>query len=148
MEFRSRSDIRELHYAYMARRPALHAEFGGLSTEAFNWAPAPGRWSAAQCIDHLCLTGIRWSGHLSPILFDALTHGVDHRRPYQPGSLGRRAIHSMEVPARALSAPAPFVPGDLALQPLRPRTPAHRTGAPGHHRPGVPPLSRIALTRR
>ncbi len=29
------------------------AAFGGLSADALNWAPAPGKWSIAQCLDHL-----------------------------------------------------------------------------------------------
>jgi len=30
----------------------------GVSDAQFNWKPAPGRWSVAQCLKHLVLTGI------------------------------------------------------------------------------------------
>ena len=29
---------------------------GGLSPEAFNWQPPPGKWSAGQCLEHLNIT--------------------------------------------------------------------------------------------
>src|SRR5262249_46828789 len=29
----------------------------GLSDAQFNWKPAPGQWSVAQCLKHLVLTG-------------------------------------------------------------------------------------------
>lgn len=31
----------------------VRSEFGGLSAEQLNWAAAAGRWSIAQCLDHL-----------------------------------------------------------------------------------------------
>jgi len=30
----------------------------GVSDAQFNWKPSPGRWSVAQCLKHLVLTGI------------------------------------------------------------------------------------------
>lgn len=110
MEFRSRPDICELHDAFTARRQAAFADFGKLDRAAFNWAPEAGRWSVAQCIDHLCQVGMQWNARLSPALFAALARSVHHRTPYHPGRLGQWVVASMETVGRPHKAPALFQP--------------------------------------
>ncbi len=34
----------------------VETEFGSLADGPFNWKPAPGEWSVAQCLDHLTLS--------------------------------------------------------------------------------------------
>jgi len=110
MSYTSRTDIHELHDAFAARRPGAMREFGGLGPEAFNWQPGEGRWSVAQCLEHLNQTGLRWADHLGPILFNAMRRGVHHQKLHRPGPVGRKTIAMMETVGRRLKAPSLFEP--------------------------------------
>ena len=112
MDYSKRPDIQRLHSAFASRRDQARREFGHLDRGAFNWSPEPGRWSVAECLEHLNQTGQRWADHLGPILFAAMRHGVHHRTPHVPGRIGRKAIAMMETVSRPLTAPAPFRPAD------------------------------------
>jgi hypothetical protein len=114
MAYTSRSDILDLHEAFLGRRPAAFAEFGRLSHEAFNWRPEADRWSVAQCLAHLCETGMRWADQLGPVLFSAMRKGVHHRTPHTPGPIGRRLIGMMENVDQRKSAPKLFRPVDAS----------------------------------
>jgi len=39
---------------------AVQALVSGLSDERLNWQPAPGAWSIAQCLEHLCITNEKY----------------------------------------------------------------------------------------
>lgn len=83
----------------------------GLSTEAFNWQPAPERWSIAQCLAHLNVTG----GLLVPRLEDAIAQaeaqGRVRKRPVRHGFFGRWFIRSNEPnPKRKLKTPSAYRP--------------------------------------
>jgi len=119
MAYTDRSDILTLHEAFLSRRPAAFEEFGGLSHEAFNWQPGEGRWSVAQCLVHLCETGLRWADTLGPVLFGAMRHGVHHRTPHMPGAVGRKAIALMQNIDQKQSAPKLFRPDDESDYDLR-----------------------------
>jgi hypothetical protein len=109
-----RADVRELRDAFLARRPAVDQEFGEMSTESLHWQPAPGRWSIAQCLQHLCQTGFSWADHLSPRLFAALRRGVDHREAHRPGPVGRWIVRFMEDGSKRAKAPSRFRPRDVS----------------------------------
>lgn len=110
MNYSTRADIQEVQEAFAARRPAAMAEFGGLDPIAFNWQPDEGRWSVAQCLEHLNLTGLNWAHHLGPVLWKAMRSGVHHRGPHRPGPVGRKAIAAMETVSQRLKAPSLFEP--------------------------------------
>ena len=81
----------------------------GLSVEAFNWQPAPERWSVAQCLAHLQVAG----GLLVPRLEDALAQATEpsHARPVRYGFVGRWFIRANEPnPKRKVKTPSAFVP--------------------------------------
>jgi hypothetical protein len=119
MAYTTRSDILALHDAFLRRRPVAFAAFGGLSHEAFNWQPGQGQWSVAQCLVHLCETGLRWADHLVPIVFSAMRNGVHHRTPHVPGPVGRKAIAIMENIDQKQSAPKLFRPTNESDYDLR-----------------------------
>jgi len=110
MTYTQRSDILTLHDAFARRRPETFREFGDLDGVAFNWQPGEGQWSVAQCLAHLCETGLRWADSLTPVLFSAMRKGVHHRKPHVPGPIGRRAIGSMANINGKLKAPRLFHP--------------------------------------
>lgn len=114
MDLFSRPDVRELRDAFRARRPAVDREFGPLTDAAMHWRPAPGRWSVAECLQHLCIAGFTWADHLGPILFAALRRSVHHGEPHRPGPIGNLAIRMMEDDSRAHRAPSRFRPRDTS----------------------------------
>jgi hypothetical protein len=108
--YTTRRDILQLHEAFARRRPAAFADYGGLSHEAFNWQSAPGSWSVAQCLVHLCETGMRWADALVPVLFSTMRKGVHHDSPHMPGPIGRKWIGTMENIDQRASSPRLFRP--------------------------------------
>jgi hypothetical protein len=83
----------------------------GLSDAQFNWKPAPGRWSIAECITHLNIAN---GGDLGPIEA-AITEGRAKNRigkgPFTYGFLSRKFVASMEPTSqRKVKSPKRYVP--------------------------------------
>ncbi len=87
-------------------RRAAHALVDPLTDEQFNWHPAPGRWSIAECLMHLCETGEMYV----PLLRDAIREGRRRGKlgegPFHHGMFGRFFISRIEPPAK-VKIPAP-----------------------------------------
>jgi DinB family protein len=84
---------------------------GGISEAQFNWRAAPGRWSIAQCLDHLNVTGAIYI----PVLEGAITKGralgLMGRGPFRHTRFGRWWINSIEPPVKLkVKAPRRFLP--------------------------------------
>ena len=87
-----------------------------MSHDAFNWRPAPDRWSVAECLDHLNTAGTL----LVPRLEKAIEHG--HRNettaegPIEYGWLGRWWISAMQPASRRrFKSPKLFRPSSSDL---------------------------------
>jgi hypothetical protein len=86
----------------------------GLDDAAFNWRPAPARWSIAQCVAHLSLTARLYLPALDDAIAAARAIGLTGPGPYRHGWLGTLFVRSLEppprlrarVPRRALEPPA------------------------------------------
>ncbi len=50
-------ELREYQRQFQAIKADVAALVAGLDEDAFNWRPAPNRWSIAECIVHLNATG-------------------------------------------------------------------------------------------
>ncbi len=83
------------------------ATFGGLDGRQLNWRPDAGRWSVAQCVEHLLTT--------NRLMFEAAEKALDvarprtiwQRVPVLPGVLGRMLIRSQSpTAARRFTAPS------------------------------------------
>jgi hypothetical protein len=69
----------------------------GLSDVQFNWSPAPGRWSIAQCLTHLNSV----NGQDLVFIFAAVASASARSPgPYRYGSLWRYFIRTMEPPVK------------------------------------------------
>lgn len=72
----------------------------GLTDSQFNWQPGEGRWSIAQCLNHLNV-GVAM---VLPAFDRAIAEGRDQRKtssgPFRYGWFSRLAIASMEPPPR------------------------------------------------
>lgn len=76
-------------------------------------APAPGRWSPSQCVQHL----VRTIDAFLPIVDDAFERAARPpaapAAPYRPDLIGRLLLWMLEPPYRIRTAtPAPFVPDE------------------------------------
>lgn len=79
--------------------------FAGMSEERLNWQPAPGSWSAGQCIEHLCITNEAYLPAISAALIEKPDSPV---REITPGWFGRWFLRSFIEPSpQTKRAPAP-----------------------------------------
>ncbi|HYG78896.1 MAG TPA: DinB family protein [Pyrinomonadaceae bacterium] len=101
-------DFRRLLEAVSVDARDLTAE---LTDEQFNWRPAPGQWSIAECLDHLTQTGRVAVGHIRETLADARRRKLYSRGPFRYGMLGQMIVRSMGPrPRMKFKAPAVFRP--------------------------------------
>ncbi len=79
--------------------------------EALLRPPAPGRWSAAECLDHLNRTGGPLAPRLEAALRRARAEGRTGAGPFGYGLLGRLFLRAVDPSgARPLRAPAAYRP--------------------------------------
>lgn len=82
----------------------------GLTDEQFNWSPAPGRWSIAECLDHLN-SGWRVLDKLDRKIATATEQGLRGEGPYRHPLLGRLYVRLMEPPPKIRArSPKAYVP--------------------------------------
>ena len=94
----------------------------GLTDAQFNWSPAPGRWSIAECLDHLN-NGWRVLPKLDHKIAKASELGVRGEGPYSHPFLGRLYVRFVEPPPKIrVRAPKAYVPkADQPLADVAPR---------------------------
>lgn len=88
--------------------------FADLDDERFNARPAEGKWSAAECLTHLVVSGEA----LLPPLDDAIRRGREHeilgRGPFRYGRLGEWFVRQVggdgSPPPRRFPAPRLYAP--------------------------------------
>ena len=90
----------------------------GLDDERFNWRPADGVWSMAQCLAHLNVVNRTDVAMLREVVAEGWRRRRTGDGPYRYGFLSRYFIASMEPPPRRrFRAPRMYVPGEQsALQ--------------------------------
>jgi DinB family protein len=90
----------------------VRVDLGKLSPEQFNWRPAEGKWSVAECIDHLAVTTGLMLEKAKPVLEKARADGKTGQGPYRYGMLGGWFVKMMEQPGkRPMPSPRNFAPG-------------------------------------
>ncbi|MCA9784412.1 MAG: DinB family protein [Candidatus Cloacimonetes bacterium] len=85
--------------------------FATMGLRALNTQPGPGRWSVAQCLDHLVVTdrGYLELGHR--LARGETVHGFMGRLPLLPALFGGMLLASLTpTPARKYKAPASWQP--------------------------------------
>ena len=104
-----------------------HRQFESIKTEAqnllrdlnelqFNWQPGTDRWSIAQCIDHLVVTGRSSLSNIRRALNEARSKGLFSPGPFRYGLIEKWFVRQMEPPARMrFKAPKAYLPS--AYQP-------------------------------
>jgi hypothetical protein len=89
-------------YARQFRDARDHARrlAGGLSRDQVNWRPAPGKWSIAECISHLSVTGRAVCAKSRDAIARGRERGWTGQGPFAYGWLARWFESSMEPPPR------------------------------------------------
>ncbi len=95
----------------------LEALAGRLSDEQANWQPAPDRWSAAQCVEHLNASAGLYFGAMEEAIRRGRERGWTGTAPYGRGTLLGRLLLSLVDPAntKKVKAPAIFHPAASEL---------------------------------
>lgn len=111
--------LTRLHADARAVGDAVEAALAGLEPAAWHRAPAPGRWSPAEIVEHLAVIGEAYFPGIRAALAEGAepgraAPGADDR--WRPSLLGRLFIW-LSGPARPVRvrAPAPFRPRPAAL---------------------------------
>lgn len=89
-------------YARQFREAREHASrlTRGLSQEQFNWRPAPGRWSVAECLVHLTVTATQICAKTRTAIARGRERGLTGSGPFRYGWLSQWFEASMEPPPR------------------------------------------------
>jgi len=77
------------------------------------YRPGPGRWSIAECVDHVALTGRRYLPRIESALVKARDRGMTGSEPWVRGPLGGRMLLTFldpSKPKKTLRAPKKFRP--------------------------------------
>ena len=84
-----------------------------LTREQIFWKPAPERWSIAQCLDHLMVTGDQYYPRTRVAIDEARSRGLLSSAPYAPSFIGKRFLGAVgpvirfRIKARPIFDPAP-----------------------------------------
>ena len=83
-----------------------------LTEDEFNWDPGSNRWSIAQCIDHLVVTGNSSVSNIRGAINEARSKGLFSRGPFRYGMIERWFVRQMEPPVKTkFKAPKAYKPG-------------------------------------
>jgi hypothetical protein len=94
-------ELRALRLRMFAAAAAAETIVVGLSDEQCNRRPAPGRWSIAECIDHLNVVGDKLIRAIDPAIERAHREGRYARGPFRYGRLGAWFVRSTSGEPRA-----------------------------------------------
>lgn len=117
------ADIEALYTAFQAASAQAESLFSTTPAPQLEQAPAPGSWSAAQCLAHLAATNLAYvtamRAAVQPVLH---LHNHERSGPIRPGFPTRWFLSNLEPPARrkvrapGAIQPAPSVEPRLALK--------------------------------
>lgn len=89
----------------------VHKLVDPLSAGQLLWRAAPGKWSVAECLEHLSITASKGGEHWTPAVERALVMGKRGKGPFGFGWLGGWFIGQVgPQPKRPMKAPAVFAP--------------------------------------
>ena len=106
-------ELQDRQRQFSEAKETARALAGGLTDEQFNWRPEPGRWSIAECLDHLNTTGSK----LLPGMDAAIERARERERtgsgPFRYGWLSRwfiRANAPLPADGKGMKTPKLYKP--------------------------------------
>lgn len=100
------SELESYEDQLLSIRQDVPGLIGPLSYEQFNWSPARGRWSMAQCFDHLNVTARTFIPAIDAAIADARARNLRSNGPFTYPLLQRLFVRLNEPPVK-FRAPAP-----------------------------------------
>jgi hypothetical protein len=103
-------DLQNYHRQFESIKTDAH-NLGDLNELQFNWQPSTDRWSIAQCIDHLVVTGRSSLSNIRRAINESRSKGLLSPGPFQYGLIERWFVRQMEPAARMrFKAPKAYMP--------------------------------------
>lgn len=104
-------DLQDLEEQLLAVDRYTEEHIVPLTDRQLVWQPAPGRWSVAECLDHLNVVGYTILPRMGKVIDRAREAGKLRRGSWKPGWLGRGFVRFIEPPyKRRIPAPKVFTP--------------------------------------
>jgi hypothetical protein len=104
-------DLRDLQLQFEDSLADGHRIGQGLSPAQFNWRPAEGRWSVAECLDHLNVTNRLYLDQIQITIDRARRKGIIGNPPFRYGRIESWFVKQMNPPVKLkLKTPGEFAP--------------------------------------
>lgn len=105
-------ELESFHRQFDAIKAEVTDLTAGLTETQWNWRPAAGSWSIAECLDHLNIFGRDSQATMYGMIEQARTRGFFSRGPFRGTLLGTLLIWLIEPPYRIrFKAVKSLVPG-------------------------------------
>lgn len=95
---------------YQAAADEACERFGWLSEAQLAWRPEPGRWSIAECLDHLHVTGEEVLAQVEAAIGRGWARGTTGSPPFRYGWLGPWFVRANAPSGRRVPTPKVFRP--------------------------------------
>lgn len=95
---------------YQAAAAEARERFGGLTEAQLAWRPEPGRWSIAECLDHLHVTGEEVLAQVEAAVARGWARGTTGSPPFRYGWLGPWFVRANAPSGRPVPTPKVFRP--------------------------------------
>ncbi len=104
-------DLQTYYRQFESIKTGAQNLLGDLNALQFNWQPGSDRWSIAQCIDHLVVTGRSSLSNIHRAVNEARSKGLFSPGPFRYGLIEKWFVRQMEPPAKMrFKAPTAYVP--------------------------------------
>lgn len=108
--------LQECQEQFEALKEEARVLVNGMSSEAFNWQPEPGRWSVGECMDHLNTLGSLMLPKLDAAIAQGHAKGLTGDGSFTYGWLGRWWIRTLQPSSRRrIKTPRIFEPSASML---------------------------------
>ena len=103
-------ELEERRRDYQAAAAEARERFGGLTEAQLAWRPEPGRWSVAECLDHLHVTGEEVLARVEAAIARGWAQGKTGVPPFRYGWLGPWFVRANAPSGRPVPTPRVFRP--------------------------------------
>ncbi len=106
-------ELQQRQGQFSAAKDTARALTEGLTDEQFNWHPESGRWSIAECVDHLTTTGIKLLPGMDAAIERARNRGKSASGPFRYGWFDNwfiRGTGPMPATGKGMKHPKQYAP--------------------------------------
>lgn len=105
------ADLQNYHQQFQSIKIDAQDLLANLSEIQFKWRPGAKRWSIAECLDHLVVTGGNSLSNMHVAINEARSKASFSQGPFRYGVLEKWFVRQMEPPARIrFKAPKAYMP--------------------------------------